>query len=92
MVKEYKNLLMEIFTKELIKMASLLALDSIFGPTKVFSKVTLKMVWDQVMEFGKKVLDGMINIKVNIQMIKNGDLVFSHGLLEIFIREIIMLM
>jgi hypothetical protein len=44
MVKEYKNLLMEIFTKELIKMASLLALDSIFGPTKVFSKVTLKMV------------------------------------------------
>jgi hypothetical protein len=44
------------------------------------------------MEFGKKVLDGMINIKVNIQMIKNGDLVFSHGLLEIFIREIIMLM
>lgn len=42
------------------------------------------------MEFGKKDLEEMTNTRGNILMIKNGDLEFLLGLLETFIREIIM--
>jgi hypothetical protein len=44
------------------------------------------------MEYGKKGLAIVINMRGSIKMIKSGDLVFSLGLLEICIKEIIMVM
>ncbi len=45
-----------------------------------------------VKECGNVVLEIVINIKVNIQMIKNLDMVYLHGQLVMFIKVIINLM
>ena len=40
------------------------------------------------MVFGKEALEVVINIKANIKMIKNKDMVFSHGAMVMSIKEI----
>ncbi len=39
--------------------------------------------------YGKEVPEIAINIKANIKMIKNGDMVYLPGLMEMFFKEII---
>jgi|JI7StandDraft_1071085.scaffolds.fasta_scaffold301684_1 hypothetical protein len=67
-------------------MANHKALVNIIGKMVVTLKVNLKMDFVMVMEFGNVIMEIVINIKVNIKMIKNKDMEYLIGQLEMFIK------
>lgn len=88
MEKEYKNLLMGIYTKDSMQMESHQDLVNIIGQMEATLKEHLKMASEMGMECGKKVQETMINMKENILMIKNVDMGYSHGQLAMYTRVI----
>lgn len=62
---------------------------NIIGKTKVISKDIFLMVFVKVMDYGKKELEIVINIKVNTKAIKNGDMEFLLGQTVTFIKAVI---
>lgn len=89
MVKELKNLLTVIFIKDNIQKESQMVMANIIGVMEVTLKETSKMDSEMVMECGKKAQEIAINMKVNIMKIKNMDMEYLVGQVEIFIRGII---
>ncbi len=88
MDKEFKDLQMEIFTKDYSKMINLMDMGNTFGSTKAILKEISQMDWDKVKDCGKKKLETLINIKVNIKMTKNGDMESLPGLMAMYLKAI----
>lgn len=65
MAKEYKNLLMEIYTKVFMQMENHQDLVNIIGQMEVTLKEHLKTVSEMGMGCGKKAQEIMINMKEN---------------------------
>ena len=82
---------MEIFIKASMRMENLEVQDNITGKIKAISKDILRMDFAVDREYGREELQILINMMVNIKMIKSGDMEYSHGLMEIYIKEIIQL-
>lgn len=59
---------------------------NIIGKMVATLKVSLKMVIVMVMEYGSVTMEIVINIKGNIKMIKNKDMEYLIGQLEMFIK------
>lgn len=78
-VKESRNSVTEIYTRETTRMESLQGMDNTIGPTEVILKDSLKMGWEMDKESGKKDLEIVINTKDSMQMIKNVVTEFLHG-------------
>lgn len=79
---------METFIQVNIKMGNLMEKDSIRGKMVHFILVILKMDLNMVRAGGRVAKDpNVINMKVIIAKIKNMGMVFSHGQVEIFIKE-----
>lgn len=89
LVKEFKDLLMVIFIRVIFKMINQMGTVNIIGKTKVISKDIFLMVFVKVMDYGKKELEIVINIKVNTKAIKNGDMEFLLGQTVTFIKAVI---
>lgn len=88
MVKDYKNSQMETFTKDFMSKENHPDLVNITGQMEVTSRVHLKWVYVAVMEYGKKDLEIVTNMKDSILMIKNRVMAFLHGQVEMFTRGI----
>ncbi len=67
-------------------MANHKVLVNIIGKMVATLKVSLKMVIVMVMEYGSVTMEIVINIKGNIKMIKNKDMEYLIGQLEMFIK------
>ena len=89
MVKEFKDLLMEIFIRVIFKMINQMGTVNIIGKTKVILKDIFLMVFVKVKDYGKREPEIVINIKVNIKAIKNGDMEFLLGQMVISIKAVI---
>lgn len=77
--------LMVILIKVIISKVNPQVMVNIIGLVAVFSKEILRLAYVMVKEYGRKVLDGVINIKGNGWMIKNMDMEFLCGLMEVYI-------
>ena len=88
MVKEPKNLLMEIFIKDHMKMIDQVVMVNITGKIKPISKATSKMGSDVEEDFGNVEQVKLTNIKVIMKMIKNGVMGSLLGPMEIYIKAI----
>jgi hypothetical protein len=88
-VKVYKSFQMGIYIKVCIIKVNHLVMDNIIGPIKHILKEILKMDLEMVKVYGKRDLEQVINIKATMLMIKNKDMAFLLGLVEMFIKEII---
>ncbi len=62
---------------------------NIIGKTKAILKDIFLMVFVKVKDYGKKEPEIVINIKVNIKVIKNGDMEFLPGQTVTFIKAVI---
>lgn len=89
LVKEFKDLLMEIFIRVIFKMINQMGTVNIIGKTKVILKDIFLMVFVKVKDYGKREPEIVINIKVNIKAIKNGDMEFLLGQMVISIKAVI---
>lgn len=89
MERALRSLQMGIVILELMLMVSLAAMANTLGQMAVFLRVTLRMVWDTVTEYGKKVLESQINMKDSTQMIGNLGMGFFLGQQEIYTKGII---
>ena len=92
MAKEFKDFQMEIFIKETILMENLVGLESITGRMEAILKELFQMGWEMVVDSGKEVQESVINMKVNIQMIKSLDMAYLLGVLVTFIKETMKMM
>ncbi len=88
MVKEYKNLPMEIYTRVFMQMESHQDLVNIIGQMGVTLKEHLKTDSEMAMVCGKKGQEIMTNMKENTSMIRNVGTEYSHGQLVMYIRVI----
>lgn len=79
---------METFTKDFMSKENHPDLVNITGQMEVTSRVHLKWVYVAVMEYGKKDLEIVTNMKDSILMIKNRVMAFLHGQVEMFTRGI----
>lgn len=87
MVKEFKNLQMETFIRESIKVENHLDMDSIFGVMDHSLRDNLKLGWEMAKEYGKKIKENLTNIKVIILRIKNMERVYILGPMEMYIKD-----
>lgn len=93
MGKAWKGLIMAIFIKVCIQQVNQMDLDNITGQMAAILKVHSKMVYVMVRVYGKNhLVNILINIKDNILMIKNMDMVYLHGQVVIYIKDNIRMM
>lgn len=83
--------LMEILIKEIIKWVNLRDMGSITGLVAVFSKEILKLGLGVARECGKKEQEEVISMKVNGSMIRKKDLGCLLGLMEVYIKDILLM-
>jgi hypothetical protein len=88
-VREFKDSLMVIFIRVIFKMINQMVMVNIIGKTKAILKDIFLMVFVKVKDYGKKEPEIVINIKVNIKVIKNGDMEFLPGQTVTFIKAVI---
>ena len=87
MVREFKNLTMEIFTRGFMWMANLVVLESTIGQMAVISKEISKMDSEMDMGCGREGLAIVISTRDSILTIKSQDMAFLHGQVETFTKE-----
>ena len=92
MAKGHKSLRMVIFIKGSILVANLMVMDNTIGQMVVILKVVFERDIVRDMACGKKVQVSVTNMKVSIKLIKNMDMVSSHGLVGMSIKEIMIWM
>ena len=73
-------------------MENLLDLGNTTGKMEVILKENLKMVLEMVKVYGKEELETVIDMKVNMKMIKNQVTEFLHGVQAMCIKETIRMM
>ncbi len=88
MDKEFKNLQMEIFIKDYIKLVNHQDLVNITGQMVAILKEFSAMDLEMGMVFGKEVLEIVINMKVIILKIRNKGMEFLDGKMVTYIKEI----
>ena len=88
MAKDCKNSQMETSTRDFMYKENLPDSVNITGQMEATLKVHLGRVYVRVMVYGRKDQEIVINIRGNTWMIKNQVMVFSHGRVEMYTREI----
>jgi hypothetical protein len=83
---------METFIKAYMQMVSLAVLGNIIGQMEAILKDYLKTVYETDKVCGNEALEIAINIKDSMQMTKNVGMVFLHGQLVMYTKEIMNLM
>ena len=87
MDKELKDLSTVIFTKVFSKTEYQAVMVSITGKTKAILRVTSQTVCEQDKDYGKELLEILINTKVSTKMIRNGVMEYLHGQMVTCLRE-----
>lgn len=88
LVKEFKDLQMEIYIKDLFKMISQAVTENIIGKIKVILKDIFRMDLEQGKDYGKKEQEIVISMKVNINTIRNGVMEYLLGQMEMYLKGI----
>lgn len=87
--KEDNYFKMVMFIKDSIVKENLMELENIIGKTVAITKEILIMEWETDMEFGKKILEKVIDMKDNLKIIKNRVTEYIIGHVDIYIKETI---